>query len=216
MTSEKYPRTPHLPFSPGATNDDRRLSNVDCLLRIPLILTEKMDGSNICLESHAVFSRSHGRSPTHPSFDQLKALHASIKHRIPPEIQIFGEWLYARHSIGYFSLPNYLLIFGVRENHLWAPWEDVTLWAEELEVPTVPILQHCCFERPDDLRAVVESYTKASSACGGEREGVVVRNSKGFSHHLFDKNVAKWVRQGHVQTNEHWKSQQIVRNGLQS
>jgi len=214
MTSEKYPRTPHLPYSPGGTSDDRRLRDVGGLLRIPLVLTEKMDGSNVCLEGQAVFARSHGGAPNHPSFDLLKAYHASVKHRIPSEVQVFGEWLYARHSIGYSGLPNYFMAFGVRENHMWASWEDVQLWAEELGVPTVPVLQHCCFEREDDLRAAVETHTKTASACGGEREGVVVRNSGYFPHHLFDKNVAKWVRQGHVQTDEHWKNQQIVRNGL--
>ena len=214
MDSEKYPRTPHLPYSPGGTSDDRRLLDVSSLLNIPLVLTEKMDGSNVCLETNAVFARSHGGAPNHPSFDLLKAYHASVKHLIPERTQVFGEWLYARHSIGYTELPNYLAVFGVREGHLWLSWEEVILWAEELRVPTVPVLQHCCLERPEDLQSMVEGLAKMPSACGGEREGVVVRNSGIFPRHLFDKNVAKWVRQNHVQTDEHWKSQQIVRNGL--
>jgi hypothetical protein len=79
----KYPRTPHLPWSPGGTADDKMLRQVDPLLYQPLIATEKADGSNVCLEHEGCFARSHGAKPNHPSFDQLKALHASVKHLIP-------------------------------------------------------------------------------------------------------------------------------------
>lgn len=46
----KYPRTAHLPFSPGATNDDRIMSAADFerLLAMPeFVVTEKMDGGNL-------------------------------------------------------------------------------------------------------------------------------------------------------------------------
>lgn len=32
----------------------------------------------------AGFARSHGKAPTHASFDGLKALHAAVRARIPP------------------------------------------------------------------------------------------------------------------------------------
>src|SRR5262245_55730831 len=108
--SEKYPRTPHLPWSPGGTRDDRRLTDVEPLLGRELVLTEKMDGSNVCLEREHVFARSHTAEPRHPSFDALKAVHAALRWQIPSHWQLFGEWLWARHSITYDRLPAYLLI----------------------------------------------------------------------------------------------------------
>ncbi len=43
MTAAKYPRTPHLPWSPGGTRDDRRLASVSRLLDQELVITEKLD-----------------------------------------------------------------------------------------------------------------------------------------------------------------------------
>ena len=37
--SAKYPRTPHLPWSPGASADDKRLSSADHLLDRRIVIT---------------------------------------------------------------------------------------------------------------------------------------------------------------------------------
>ena len=42
----------------------------------------------------------------------------------------------------------------------------------------------------------------------------MVRLSKSFRYNDFSSCVAKWVRAGHVQTDEHWSSQEIVKNKL--
>jgi hypothetical protein len=212
--SKKYPRSLHLPFSPGGTNDDKRLSSVDHFLDQDLVLTEKMDGSNVCLESAAVFARSHSGAPKHPSFDALKQMHASIRHLISEEVQVFGEWCYARHSIAYDQLPGYLLLFGIRHRGLWCSWDEVQMWAEELGVPTVPELARSSFSTAKELQEAVEGLAVQPSKCGGEREGVVVRRAGTFWDHDFPLALAKWVRKGHVQTDDHWSSQAIVKNIL--
>jgi hypothetical protein len=212
----KYPRTPHLPFSPGGTNDDRRLSSISHFLNKQLIITEKMDGSNVCLESQNVFARSHASSPNHPSFDALKALHASVKHKIPDGIQIFGEWCYAKHSIEYSKLPSYLLIFGIRQNFEWLDWPETSMWADELEVETVPELSDpVTYANEQHMQRVIEiAASHKSSTFGGEREGIVVRLYDGFKDSDFGLSVAKWVRANHVQSDDHWKNQEIIRNKL--
>lgn len=212
--SQKYPRSPHLPWSPGGTNDDRRLASVEHFLGEPLILTEKMDGSNVCLEACQVFARSHVAAPKHPSFDALKSLHAAVKRFIPEGVQIFAEWCYAKHSIGYTALPHYLLVFGVRTGSQWASWSEVQLWAQELQVPTVPLLLEVTFEPAAELQKHVELFASAPSLCGGDREGVVVRLAREFSDAEFPRAVAKHVRKDHVQTDDHWSHQVIFRNGV--
>jgi hypothetical protein len=220
--SQKYPRTPHLPWSPGGTNDDRRLTDVEHLLVTEVVVTEKMDGSNVCLESNAVFARSHMAAPKHPSFDALKALHGGIKHKISTGTQVFGEWCYARHSIEYTALPNYLMIFGVRTNGQWASWDNVRRWSDSLGLPTVPVLfqtwagAKTWFGNTSSLRAYLDFLAKQPSACGGEREGLVVRLRREFSDDEFQTAVAKWVRKDHVQTDDHWSSQAIIRNRLRA
>lgn len=214
----KYPRTPHLPQSPGGTRDDRRLADLSSFVGRPLVVTEKLDGSNVCLEAGGCFARSHGHAPAHPSFDALKALHAALRHRIPDGLQIFGEWLFARHSLHYTCLPSYLLIFGARDLKTlrWASWAEVGLWAEELQVPTVPEIASFEAANDRDLDARLDAIAGADpvSRYGGSREGYVVRRADGFSDLDFERAVCKWVRAGHVTTDEHWRSQAIVRNGL--
>ena len=42
----KYPRTYHVPWSPGTTSDDRLLKSVDQFVGKRVVVTEKMDGEN--------------------------------------------------------------------------------------------------------------------------------------------------------------------------
>lgn len=203
-----------MPFSPGGTNDDKRLANVEHFLDQDLVFTEKMDGSGVCLERQAVFARSHSGAPKHPSFDALKQLHGTIRHLIPDEVQIFGEWCYARHSIAYNQLPGYLLLFGARHRELWFSWDEVQTWAKALGAPTVPVLMVGSFDTAKGLQETIELMASQPSKCGGEREGVVVRRAGTFWDHDFPLALAKYVRKDHVQTDDHWAHQQIVKNGL--
>lgn len=218
MNSPKYNRTPHLPWSPGGTSDDKIAKDVSSLLRRKVIITEKIDGSNCSLEADGCFARTHAGPPTHASFDQLKALHASIKHNIPEKYQLFGEWCYALHSIPYDKLPSYFLMFGVRELYSpegeWQEWEVVKMWAKEIGVATVPELWSGFIHDEKELQRLTEDIAKQPSRFGKVREGVVIRVADSFLDGDFSKYVMKWVRPNHVQTSDHWKNQEIVRNQL--
>lgn len=216
MDSPKYNRTFHLPWSKGATNDDKIAKGVSSLLNVPIVITEKMDGSNTSLESSGCFARTHASAPTHSSFDALKALHASVKYIIDKDIQIFGEWCFAKHSIEYSELPSYFMLFGVRylDENRWGSWTDVEMWAGDLGVSTVPLLFTGKVSSEKELQTLTESFINQPSCCGGIREGVVVRLAQSFDDDNFSKFVMKWVRANHVQTTEHWKDQEIVKNKL--
>lgn len=217
MDSPKYPRTFHLPFSPGATNDDKRLTSVQDLIGKPLVVTEKADGSNVCMESKECFARSHSKGARHESFDAFKAAHAGIKHLIPSGTQFFGEWLYAKHSLPYTGLPGYFLLFGVRDlaTSTWASWSTVEYWAKQLAVPTVPVLDKGIF-LAREIEALGKRVQEPSLLGAPEKEGFVVRWASSFHDQDFSRAVAKFVRKGHVQTADHWTTQTIVRNGLKS
>src|SRR5271165_1337890 len=113
MSSPKYNRTFHMPWSKGATNDDRIAPSIDRLIGVHIVISEKMDGSNVSLEANGCYARTHAGAPTHPSFDMLKVLFASIKNIIEPDTQLFGEWCQAKHSIEYSELLDYFMLFGV-------------------------------------------------------------------------------------------------------
>lgn len=213
--SEKYPRTPHLPWSPGITSEDRVIDSIESLLNTPILLTEKMDGSNVCLESEGVYARSHTDAPRHESFHALKALHASLRPNIPSEWQVFGEWLWARHSIAYDRLPAYLLIFGIRDQsrNEWLSWEEQEQWVAMRDLSLVPVLWRGIAHTEDELKRQVQVRTKLP-AFSQEQEGIVARVSGKIPNGDFERSVAKWVRPHHVQTDSHWRDQKILRNTL--
>ena len=55
-----------------------------------------------------------------------------------------------------------------------------------------------------ELKDLVNGLVSKPSQLGGQIEGVVVRNASLFHNDDFADNVMKWVRKGHVTTDEHW------------
>ena len=57
------------------------------------------------------------------------------------DIEIFGENLYAIHSIEYQRLETHFYIFAVRCMDQWLSWEEVKFYAALFDLPTVPELK---------------------------------------------------------------------------
>ena len=209
--SAKYPRSFHLPWSPGGTRDDKRMASTDGLCGVPIVITEKLDGSNMALTRQAVFARSHAGPPSHPSFAWAKALHARICAQIDVGFTLFGEYCYAVHSIVYDRLPGYFFVFGVREDATgeWMDWDGVETQAGVLDLPCVPVLFRGVVATAAELEKLTRRLAGEASAYGGEREGMVVRVERGFGDAEFGEVLGKYVRAGHVQTDEHWMFQEI-------
>ena len=96
----KYPRTYHVPFSPGATGDDKRLSEEDFLKHFAnrrLIFTEKLDGENSAITRFDCYARSHGaptRSPWSINLWGNDGLLWRVKDSIGEDETVYGENLY--------------------------------------------------------------------------------------------------------------------------
>ena len=88
------------------------------------------------------------------------------------------------------------------------------MWAEEIGVPTVPVLYKGKIWSDRELEELTNSFMNQPSQCGGIREGVVVRLAAEFVDRSFDYCVLKCVRANHVQTSDHWKDQEIIKNKL--
>jgi len=197
-----------MPWSKWATNDDKIATTVDKLIGVPIVLTEKMDGSNTSLEREGCFSRSHAGAPTHASFDLLKAIHSHIKMAIDPGLQLFGEWCFARHSIEYSELPSYFFLFGIRDvnENIWYHWEDVQCYANLISAVTVPILFEGVVSSEKELQQLVESFMNQPSACGGIREGVVARVQREFKDNEFSSGKPSYL----FELAKHLKSQKEI------
>jgi hypothetical protein len=99
----KYPRTPHLPWSPGASSDDVFLIDTQMFMGKSVVITEKMDGENTTLYPDHLHARSLD-SRHHPSRTWVKQWHQTLAHDIPQGWRICGENLYAQHSVSYTQL----------------------------------------------------------------------------------------------------------------
>jgi len=209
--SPKYPRSFHLPWSAGGTNDDKRMSDVSALLGTEIVITEKCDGSNLTYARQGVFARSHSGPPSHPSFDWAKATHGRVLHQLSDGVSVFCEYCYAIHSIEYGALPDYSLVFGVRDDasKTWWDWDTVVAQAADLDLPTVPVLFRGSVANERELERLTMALAGEPSSFGGSREGVVVRVAGAFEDAVFSRSLAKWVRKGHVTTDEHWLHQAI-------
>ena len=206
MKFYKYPRTPHLPWSPGTTNDDKTLKNTDHFIGKRVVASIKMDGEATTMYPNHIHARSID-SKDHESRHYVKGLHGSIKHMIPGGWRICGENLYAKHSIHYTKLKAYFMVYSVWDDHNNAlSWDKTKQFCAKLGLTTVPVFYEGSWSHDD----IQHTY----SAILYEEEGYVVRCEKSFSFEDFDINVAKYVRKGHVQTDEHWMNQKVIPNLL--
>jgi hypothetical protein len=205
----KYPRTWHLPWSPGMHADDRMLGSVDCFEGRRVVVTEKLDGENTTLYRDGLHARSVD-SRNHPSRNWLRAFHARICGDIPVGWRVCGEYLYAQHSIAYDDLQSYFYGFSIwNEQNICLGWDETLEWFALLGIVAVPVLYDGPFDEPR-LRAL-----HAERRNGRECEGYVLRVADSFSYRAFRHSVAKYVRAGHVQTTKHWMyGQPIVPNRL--
>jgi hypothetical protein len=215
----KYPRTYHLPMSPGLHNDDRRLPSLAPFRGRRVIVTEKIDGEGTTMTR----SKTYPRSPDgryHPSRDWMKAHHGRKAHEIPEGWRVSGEYAYARHSLPYTralgnALPSYFLGFGIwDDSNILLGWDDTLEMFALLDIVSVPILYDGPFEEPA-LAAVAAGIDMT------RQEGFVVRvadpipypGGTGDSGRFFP-TVAKWVRAGHVVTDQHWMAGPVIPNEL--
>jgi hypothetical protein len=202
MQSRKYPRTYHFPFSPGTTSDDRIASDWADVLQHELVMTEKLDGENTCLKAEGVFARSHAAPTVNPWAVKMRELWELHRHALN-DLEIFGENLYAIHSIEYERLENYLYVFAIRQGDEWLAWDEVAFFASLLDLPTVPVLDRGIFSK-NEIEEKIEREMAVGSRLGGTCEGFVFRNAGRFPVDAFEQNVLKYVRKNHVQTDEHW------------
>lgn len=203
----KYPRTPHLSFSPGINEDDVKLDRHSIFNNCQVVVTEKLDGENTTLYRDYIHARSLD-SRHHPSRAWVKALQASICLEIPEGWRICGENLYARHAIAYQDLSSYFYLFSVwNENNCCLGWSETEEWAAMLGLE-LPVVLYRGIWNEDKIKAIAENIDLEKC------EGFVVRNIEPFPYQDFSNNVAKWVRSNHVQTDTHWMHREVIPNRL--
>lgn len=202
----KYPRTMHLPWSPGLQNDDRIITSLVGLEGREVVVTEKMDGENTTMYRDNIHARSiDGRH--HSSRDWVKGFWGEKQWLIPPGTRICGENVFARHSIAYDDLETYFYAFGLWDNNKCLHWDVSLALFDTWGFTPVKTLW-----RGEFSRAALHEVEAALDM--DRQEGYVVRVVDAFDASEFNSKVAKYVRKGHVQTNKHWMHSGITPNTL--
>ena len=121
----KYPRTPHL-FGSKGTDDDKHCSEADSYAFIAddsLIVEEKLDGTNVGIhfsDEGELVLQCRGHLITegmHPQYDLFKqwavVKRQALEERLASRFILFGEWVYAQHSVHYRQLSHYFFEFDI-------------------------------------------------------------------------------------------------------
>ena len=248
----KYPRTPHLEGSrlqPG----DEDLSQIPFsdIQGKHLVVEEKIDGANsaisfsgdgeLLLQSRGHYLTGGYRERHYNLMKQWANVHRDAFFDVLScRYILYGEWMYAKHSVYYDKLPHYFLEFDIfdRETSIFLDTHRRHTLLEDLPVISVPVLAEGAFQSKEQLTyllsdskyisgAHIENLRTASEKLGldPDRQCRETDSSK-LMEGLYIKieengqvvDRLKYVRASFTQTVEvsktHWLDRPIVPNGL--
>jgi hypothetical protein len=229
----KYPRTPHL-FGSRGTDDDKHLGQADSrrfLADRSLIVEEKLDGTNVGIHfdsdgQMALQCRGHliteGMHPQYDLFKQWAAVKRPILEKtLEDRFVLFGEWVYARHSVHYRRLPHYFFEFDIydKPSGVFLSLERRLAFLEGTGLRTVPVLHAGALDR-ERLTALI-----GPSRFDSEFHNPLTKRTDNLMEGLYLRTEAQGVVTGRakyvrpefaekVRQSEHWQHQAMTPNRL--
>lgn len=229
----KYPRTPHL-FGSKGTDDDKHLGEADSNRFITddsLIVEEKIDGTNVGIHFSGdgnLVLQCRGHLITegmHPQYDLFKqwarVKRYTLEERLGIRFILFGEWVYARHSVFYRQLPHYFFAFDIhdKEAEAFLDLEQRLKLLEGAGIETVPVVHVGALKRTE-LEGLI-----GSSRFDSQLENPVTNQTDNLMEGLYLRTEAdgvvtgraKFVRSEFVEKikqSTRWQHQAMVPNQL--
>jgi hypothetical protein len=170
----KYPRTQHLEGSRLQPGDhDLEAVPFRALRGRPLVVEEKLDGANCGVsfdEDGGLVLQSRGHAlrggAVERQFDLFKAWarchEPALREVLGRRYVLYGEWLFAKHTVFYDALPHLLHEFDVLDREAGPASAPVFLSTERrrallapLPIVAVPVLHAGPLDRLADLWALV-------------------------------------------------------------
>ena len=161
----KYPRTPHLKGSklqPG--DEDLSQISPSKILGKYIVIEEKVDGANTAIsfgENGELLLQNRGhyltggyRERHYNLFKNWAIAHQDELFRILGTRYImYGEWLYAKHTVYYDALPHYFLEFDIydRKSNVFLDTEKRHEMLKDSCVVSVPVLNTGVFKNIKDV-----------------------------------------------------------------
>lgn len=248
----KYPRTPHIEGSrlqPGDEDLSQRAFSE--IAGRHIVIEEKIDGANtavsfspeggLLLQSRGHFLTGGYRERHYNLFKQWATAHRdALWAALGPRYVMYGEWLYAKHSIYYDALPHYFMEFDVldRDTGRFLDTPGRRAVTAGLPVCSAAVLAEGAFSRMEDVlkflgpsRYITDRHlerlreTAAREGLDPDRvcretdhrplmEGLYIKVEEGGQ--VVDR--MKYVRATFLQVVEesktHWLERPIVPNGL--
>lgn len=186
-----------------------------------VVIEEKVDGANLGISITADYqirfqNRSHYvSSATATQFkplDNWVSQHPGIWQVLTsPDIILFGEWLYAKHSIEYAHLSDYFLAFDIyipsKGKFLSRRARDELL--ADSGIASVPILAEGTFTKEELLGML----NRPSLFYDGPVEGAYIR----IESDDFEEERGKIVRADFMQQiDTHWSTKTLVQNKVRT
>ena len=201
----KYPRTWHMPWSPGMSKDDRAHPDMSQFHGRRVIVTEKMDGENTTMYPDYIHARSVD-SKNDPSRNYVKRIWAEICGDIPEGWRVCGENLYEKHSIKYTTLPSYFMAFSIWDetNHRLS-FDDFTEWCDLIGIHRVPVLYDGIYDEK-----LIRNLPKELGWDFEDQEGYLVTVADRMHYSEFRTLMAKYVRADHVNEDVHVRSRRVL------
>jgi atypical dual specificity phosphatase len=222
-----FPRTKHLPYLPNASRDDLIASFEEAQVifnpAYRVTVTEKVDGANIGVmfgydNQILIRNRNHVLNkaklakgaatqqftPCWSYFYRLRDSFIDLGRLLNQSFVIYGDWMYAVHSVTYEYLDVPFLA-----HHVYLPESRTFMESQH----GLTVLDEVGFRAVPVIAKKVESYKQLQEWCnnksiyGTVREGVYVTCSvddTSLSHRF------KMVRQDFI-AGEHWSKKSITR-----
>jgi hypothetical protein len=229
----KYPRTPHL-FGSRGTDDDKHLGPKDseAFAADPsLIVEEKLDGTNIGLHftvAGRLVLQCRGHEITsgmHPQYDLFKqwvqVKRPTLEAMLESRFILYGEWLYAKHSVHYRALPHYFFEFDIydKDRRVFLDLDTRLSMLEGTGLHTVPVL-HRGTATEEELQSLI-----GPSAYDSVFDNPLTGQPDNFMEGLYLRTEAGGVVTGRakivrpefvekVKQSEHWQHVAMVPNVL--
>lgn len=165
----KYPRTPH-PEGSRLQPGDEDLSQIPFrqIAGRNLVVEEKCDGANsavsfspsgqLLLQSRGHYLTGGWRERHYNLMKQWASAHRDAFYQVlGSRYVMYGEWMYAKHSVFYDALPGYFLEFDIldRERGVFLDTPSRRKLTEKLPVTSVPVLARGRFTKKDDLLSLL-------------------------------------------------------------
>ena len=249
----KYPRTPHMEGSRLQVGDED-LSQVPFkyIFGRNIVIEEKIDGANCAVSfdgSGNMLLQSRGHYLTggyrEHHFNMLKQWAKVNEDKLFDALSdryiMYGEWMYAKHTVFYDMLPSYFMEFDIydRERGVFLDTPSRKIITDKIGIiSSVPVIGQGLYSNKDDILGLIghsnyisdhhvdtlrkvakmhrldEEQIVSETDASGTMEGLYIK----LEEDGIVKERFKYVRlsfvQAIIQSNSHWLSRPIVPNQL--